>query len=807
MRIMGGMRACSVGMMALGVSLAVGQSANAEEAPPPSDPPQAGDVGVPEIIVTAQFRSQRLQDTPLAITALNSEMLQARNLASVTQVGEQAPNVTIKPAGAVYGPASQVFIRGIGQGDTNFALEPGVGVYIDDVYYSTVFGSIFDLVDIDRVEILRGPQGTLAGKNSIGGALKLFSRQPSNDFEGSVEANIGRFDKVGLRAAVNIPLVQDRLAMRLSGVARYSDGYITSLDYGCLNPTSGVPSFVTSKSCKLGSEGGQEYYGLRSVLQWTPGDDVTVTITGDLSIDKSEPGATILTHGENRGRFFLNGVPFDSRFETSGSYINYATYNDPGGIYTALTPVGPVVITRPPSAYALQRNNDLKDWGVSGVIDWRISDSLSLKSITAYRRYHGSFYNDADASPFNFQLVANDFKHWQLSQELRLSGRSFSDLLEWTIGGFYFKAKDTTGGRVYFPTVFDTLLDDPARPRSQSLFAHGTLHVTDKLNLTAGVRYSDERKTYIYNRTDPNTGLPPPALAAIDGVGAIYKGDRFDYKANIDYHFTDDVMVYGQFSTGFRSGGINPRPFFSNQVVPFEPESLNAFELGFKSSFLDRAITLNGAVFLNKYKNILLGTNNPYVNPNMPIDEDPTSPTYNPSAGTFPSAVVINGGKADIKGFELETVLRPVEGLSVDASVSYLDFQYKEISAAALSTGITLQSNRLFTPKWKWNAGAQYEFPLGSAGSITPRFDVYYQGSIFTGAVQNPYNTIDSYTLANAQITWSNEARDLDLVLSVSNLFDKYYYLNKFETVSISGIALGQPGRPREWQLTLRKRF
>lgn len=241
--------------------------------------------GLQEIVVTAQFRETRLQDTPIAITAMNAELLEARNVTSITQIGEQAPNVTIKPAGSVYGPASQVFIRGIGQGDTNFALEPGVGVYIDDVYYSTVFGTVFDLVDLDRVEILRGPQGTLAGKNSLGGALKLFSRQPGNEFEGSIEANAGQFDRMGLRGSVNLPLVMDRLALRLAAVARYSDGYVTSMDYGCLYPASGVPSFRTSKSCKVGSEGGQQYFGLRGALRWTPADAVTVTITGDLGAD------------------------------------------------------------------------------------------------------------------------------------------------------------------------------------------------------------------------------------------------------------------------------------------------------------------------------------------------------------------------------------------------------------------------------------------------------------------------------------------------------------------------------------------
>jgi len=754
-----------------------------------------------DIVVTAQFRSQRVQDTPLSITALDSTLLASRGVTNFTEVGEQAPNVVIKPAGSVYGPAAQVFIRGIGQGDTNFALEPGVGVYIDDVYYATVFGSIFDMVDLDRVEILRGPQGTLAGKNSIGGTIKLFSARPNNDFGGYLEGSLGSFDRLGLRGSINVPIVKDKLALRVAGVAQRSTGYVTSYDYACKHPGSGVPSSQTNaSSCVIGHEGGQDYYGIRGTLLWTPTPDVDVTIIADRSVDRSEPAATVLTAVDSRGRTFLNGVPFDSKFVTGGTYINYATYANPGGVYSS-------TVTLPATSYALDRNNNLKEWGLSGRVEARLADQLSLTWITAFRQYHGQFSSDADESPFNFQLVFNDFRHKQFTQEVRLTGTSFANALDWTIGGFYFKSKDVTGGRVFFPTNFDTLLDDPVDSRSASAFAHATLHLTSKLNLTGGIRYSDEKKSYVYNREDPSTGLPPPSLAAIDGVGATFKGHRFDYKINLDFHPTDDVMLYAQVATGFRSGGINPRPFWSNQVVPFDPETLTAYELGFKSQFAGRAVTLNGAVFLNKYDNILVGTNTPYVNPDEPIDEDPTSPGYNPSAGTFPSAVVINGGKADLKGFELETTLRPVHGFTIDASLSYLKFKFTDLSAAALASGLTLNTARPFTPKWKWNIGAQYEADLGDLGSLTPRIDVSFQDDMFTSSAQNIYSSLDSYTLANARLTWQDSAKLTSVSLAVTNLFDKYYYLNKFETYNISGVALGQPGRPREWRLTLKREF
>src|SRR3954464_8076835 len=191
-----------------------------------------------EVVVTAQFREQRVQDAPLAITAINAEMLEARNQTSIVDVANQAPNVVLKPAPAPYGPAMQAFIRGVGQSDFNYALEPGVGIYVDDVYYSTLTGSVLDLLDLDRVEVLRGPQGTLAGQNSIGGAIKLYSKKPSGSDTGSVQATYGSFNRTDIRASADATLMKDVLFGRIAGVSHHVDGYVTRYDYGCSHPGS-----------------------------------------------------------------------------------------------------------------------------------------------------------------------------------------------------------------------------------------------------------------------------------------------------------------------------------------------------------------------------------------------------------------------------------------------------------------------------------------------------------------------------------------------------------------------------------------
>uniref|UniRef100_UPI0035B00E24 TonB-dependent receptor plug domain-containing protein n=1 Tax=Novosphingobium sp. TaxID=1874826 RepID=UPI0035B00E24 len=253
--------------------------------------------GNPEIVVTAQFREQKLQDTPLAISAVNSEMLEARSQTSVEQVAAQAPNVTLTPQGQQNGSGLIAFIRGVGQTDFNFALEPGVGIYVDDVYIPTLTGSLLDLMDLDRVEVLRGPQGTLAGRNAIGGAIKLFSTKPKGDGRGSIQATYGSYNRVELRGFADLALA-DNLFVRVAGVSKNRDGYVKRLDYGMTHPGSGVPS-NNAGSPVLGTLGGQSYAAGKVSLRWVPTDTIEVNISGDYTRDRSEAGASVLLYYNN----------------------------------------------------------------------------------------------------------------------------------------------------------------------------------------------------------------------------------------------------------------------------------------------------------------------------------------------------------------------------------------------------------------------------------------------------------------------------------------------------------------------------
>src|SRR5690606_14651997 len=382
-----------------------------------------------EVIVTAEFRQANVQDTPIAITAVTSSMMEARSQTNVFEIAAQAPNVTLKPAGAGIGPAMIAFIRGIGQTDFNYALEPGVGVYVDDVYYPTLTGTLLDLLDLDRVEVLRGPQGTLAGRNSIGGAIKLYSRQPSEDGGGSISLTYGSLDRVEVRGSGDFTLVPDKLYARVAGVSRSRDGYVTRYDYRCVHPDSNVPSFSTGRlsDCELGTEGGQNYTGGRFNLTWLPSDSVKVTVIADAINDQSETQPNVLIRVNEAitvagsGPFQLpqgflgqsiagtdgNPVHLTNAFVPYGpwrgdtafndGYVSYATYMDPNAFDPdTLRRYSPVSI--PPISTLDQR-------GISATIDWQINDRLSFKSITAVREYQSSFAQDVDGSPINSQML------------------------------------------------------------------------------------------------------------------------------------------------------------------------------------------------------------------------------------------------------------------------------------------------------------------------------------------------------------------------------------------------------------------
>ncbi|KQN08602.1 TonB-dependent receptor [Sphingobium sp. Leaf26] len=760
----------------------------AQEADPSSDQPQTQD-----IIVTAQFRNQKLQDTPIAITAVTAETLEARAQASVNDIATFTPNVNIAPAFASFGSSINAFIRGIGQNDSNFALEPGVGIYIDDVYYGATFGAVFDLSDLERIEVLRGPQGTLSGKNSLGGSVKLFSKKPDGTGGGYIEGTYGRFNRIDLRGGINLTLA-DGLYLRASGVSKHRNGFLKRLDYGCANPAGGiVANPAAGDGCKIGTEGGQDLNAGRLALRYAPdGSPLEINLIVDATEDKSEPAASKLIFAGNPGvRSYdpanpAGGVPFDSRFITGAhSYSSYASYAA-GGNFT--TVFGTPYVQTP--GFQARPESSVSARGVSGSIDYELTDALKLKSITAYRSVKGYSGVDLDASPLNLGTQGNHFEHKQFTQELRLSGQ-VGDLVDYTVGGFYYDADGLIRQRVNLPTVLmDFLTDDPVKTSSKSGFAHVEVHASDDLNFIGGLRYTKDKKTYTFSRRNADgsaiSGIPLTenfVVASLDGIADTFTDDRWDFRLGVNYRWSDALMTYAQVSTGYKGGGVNPRPYHPGQLRTFGPETLTTYEAGFKADFLNRAARVNGAIFFNKYKDIQITL--------LACPEVPCS-------------LPANAGDADVLGFELEGTLQPVAGLTLDGSVGYLDFDYKRVDP---STFVTLDQTAPFVSKWQASAGIAYALDLGSAGTLTPRADWSYRSSFYFTAPNNPGNKVDARNLVNMRLTYQTVDEDWSVALGVTNLFDKFYYVGKNENVAGFGVNQGILAPPREWSMTIKRKF
>jgi iron complex outermembrane receptor protein len=742
-----------------------------------------------------------VQQTPLAITAISAEMLEARNQTNLAEVTSQAPNVTLKPQGAAFGPSLGASIRGVGQFDFNPALEPGVGIYVDDVYFATLTGSILDLLDLERVEILRGPQGTLAGKNSIGGAVKLFSRKPAGS-GGYLSGTYGSRDRVDLRGSADFALGANVFA-RLSGVSKQQRGYIERRDYGCDFPGSGVPILVSvGQDCIVGYNGEVSYTALRGALRFVASDTLEINAAIDYTEDDRDAAGAVLVQTSTTANPNVQPgpgltLPASTFVPPPGSYYNYSSYYNPAGTFVRLANPG-AGATTPMTETRADGRVRFSGWGASTNIDWNLTEKLSLKSITAYREYDSYFSNDNDLSPLASSLGYGDLAFDSFSQELRLNGALLADdRIEYTIGAFYMDQTSiyatTQDLRYSAASLTQFQGDDPINADTLAFFVNASFHATDQLTFNAGVRHTDEHKDYTFSRRT-RTGALHPALGAIDGVTSNYDGKKFDYRVNAQYQWTERIMSYVQFATGFKGGGISPRPFNAAQAVPFDPEELQSYELGLKSDLFDRRMRLNASVFYSEYQDLQLTL--------------ASCPQF--GAG-LPCAVVANAGDAEVKGAELELVIVPLDRLSIDASASYLDFEYTSINPAAggptRPTGPQFGMRPAYVPETKWSVGLQYEIPLGTLGSLTPRVDVSHQGELFTNGANSATNRIESYTLSNARLTWRSSDSSWESSLEVTNLTDEYYFLTRFDQFSLTGITDGQPGRPREWAVTVKRKF
>jgi iron complex outermembrane receptor protein len=737
-----------------------------------------------EIIVTAQFREQNVQETPIAITALSANAIIERGLDSIALAGNRIPNVTLAPGAQGFGQSQSVFIRNVGQADPHFAVEPGVGVYIDDVYYGILTGSVFELLDLDRVEVLRGPQGTLAGKNSIGGAIKLFSKQPGPEPDGYVEVGYGRYDKILARGASSFTLVEDKLYGRIAAGSIHKDGYLTRLDYAC---AAGL-DFGTGRltpDCKIGEEGGRAVWTARASLRWIASDRIENITTLDVTEDNSQnPAGKLLFQSP----LWTGTADYITGPE---SYTNYETYvSRPTGV----SPTGVPPLSGP---YQMPSGSPLEAWGFSNTLTIDFSDTLQLTSITGYREATTTFSQQVDASPASLVDQLWRLEHDQVTQELRLSGQ-VGDSWEWTVGAFYYDADGFSSGRINLPggleeggggLNLEIMLSDPVATSSKSVFAHAVFHPTEKLGLTAAVRFTNDKKDFTFNRLDVNLD-PHPLLGSLLNFTGAFEDDRVDYRVAIDYQLSDELMVFGQISTGFKGGGVNPRPFFVSQVQPFQPEEIIAYEIGIKSDLAQDRVRINASVFFSDFSDVQLFL--------VRCDE------FSPFPGA-PCAMTANVGDADVQGVEVEAQFRATDAFSLDLAFGYTDFEYTRI---APNVPVALDMKAIYAPDTTAVAGAQYDFNLTDTGVVTARLDYTYRSEFYAEAVNADTNLVDDVGLVNLAFWWTSSTEEWRAALRVTNLTDKFYYATKFDRSPAPNFATwGQPGAPREWLFSLTRSF
>ena len=745
-----------------------------------------------EIVVTARKREESLQVAPIAVSALSGSELEVRSMTNLMEVGSFAPNVIMGTGqgGSGGGGNGQVYIRGIGQLDFLFTTDPGIGIYIDGVYHARTLGAVMDLLDLERIEILRGPQGTLFGRNTIGGAINVISSKPAEEFGGYVEGTYGDFDRTDFRGSVDVPLIPGQLLAKAALSYKNRDGYGKRLDFA-----SGE---------KIDEAGDEDALSARGALRWQISDDLTADFIFDYSREREESVPTTLLQFEEFGGVPIilwnaligipSGLPMSTAFITDDEDESFGT--------------GP-------------NHNELDAWGINATFEWDLGWATA-KSITAYREMEGGFGRDGDGSPLPIVHTDQDQDQDQVSEELQLFGSSFDNRLDWVMGFYYFDefGRDQndvvltsglfnalesipvqlTGAPCAPPFLAPGCPGNPINPlldldfnifneidiTSYAAFAQATAHFTDRFSITAGLRYTYEKKEYFleHRRIASNTFIVPAT-----NVEASWNEPTPMF--SVQYQWTDALMTYFTYSEGFKSGGFNGRPIVAAAVESYDPEFLVNHEVGIKSEWFDRRLRLNAAAFFYNYDDLQF-----------------TAVSVDPASGTL-LLVVDNVGKAEVTGFEIEMLARPMEGLDINGAVGYTDFEIVELDPGV--TEATLDSKMIRTPKWTGSAGIQYAWPAGEYGRVTVRGDWTYEARSFADIQNTPVLARDAHSIFNARLTWNLSATTFgggwDLAVFGTNLTDERVLVNGLSALSSFGTAEGFYNRPREWGVSVRKSF
>ncbi len=719
--------------------------------------PEAPATTLDAVKVTARKREETLQDVPVAVTAFTSEALDKLNVQDLSDLDAQVPNLTVYAARGS-NTTLTAYIRGVGQSDPLWGVDPGVGLYMDDVYIARPQGALLDVFDVERVEVLRGPQGTLYGKNTIGGAIKYISRGLRADFNGYGSVTVGNHGQRDFKAAVGGGLGgSEYLRGRVSVASLHNDGFGENILTG--DPVSNKD--IMAYRLALGAYV-TENFDLQFAFDRVK-DDSGVRGARMLSPNRFDALLTPAT-----GPF----LPMDSRYDVRNGMpnVNHTTLG-----------------------------------GASATANWRASDSWMLKYVLAKRESDTETNIDFDVTPDPITDVKAFYRDEQVTNELQAAydagGRARG-----VMGLYFFDGQ--AGGQVlnnFFNLAFG---DTQGNVFTQSVAAYAdwTFDLSGQLSLSAGARWTDEEKRAVVL----NRSYSGPDFSRVTAVPANFDKTvgftNLSPKISLDYKLTPDILLYGLASRGFKSGGFNIRANATavpRSAEPFDDEQVDSFEIGSKMALLESRLFLNVAAFHNRYEDIQLSVF-----------------TELPGGGFFGDFT--NAGKGTVQGLELEYQFLPTPNWAITGNLAWLDARYDEFMFFDPSVGrtVNIADEETFTnaPDFSGAINVEFRTPLARGGNLSARVGYSYQGRVVattetrrgTTAPLAPFGlppiSQDGYGLLGANVTWNVDDR-WTLALQGSNLTDKHYLTTGYNLNQAVGVYTGFYGPPRQVSLTARYNF
>ena len=725
-------------------TLAAAGADNAEEAA--VGVAQAGSE-VASVTVSATRRNASLQSVPLAITVLDGEHLEQANRNSIESIVQEIPSATFRQQGG--NKDSTLFVRGIGTISTSPGVEPTVSTVIDGVVLARPGQATLDLLDIDRVEVLRGPQGTLFGKNASSGVLNVVSRKPGQQLAGFVDGGYYEGNEKRVRAGVSGALVPNVVAASLNALYADYDGNVNNLHAGG------------------GKVNGYERKGLRARVDITPRDDLDITLIADYLRSTGSPSFTA--------------------YKSTSAAFSQA--------------IAPVVASRDNRSINADRPSDIRDInrGVSAQVDWRFN-GYTLTSISAARDWDNQQYtstsaigNSAESARITAAYPATrdigTVAFSQVSQELRVASPK-EGFVDYVAGAFYLHGKDR---EVYQRIVTTNAVnsgraDYGVKNDSYAVFGEATLNFTPVLRGVLGARWNRDELSYDHVRTSTQTSAFPGVQPATQSAGETDK-DGYSGRLGLQYDLAPGINTYATYSRGYKGPAYNV--FFNmlaRDTLALKPETSDAFELGLKSSWLERRLTVNLAAFHTAYK-------------------DYQANFYDTVAGAVVTRL-INAGEVSTRGLELDVTARPTQRLSLNAALAYTDAKIDQFNCpAAAAASCNLNGQTLpFSPKWKSFVRANYGLPLDNGLLLDLSADYSVQSRTQYDLFQSPDAIQGAYGLINAGVTLSSSEGGWRVALVAKNLANKSYATNL--VTSTGYVTRGVPrDDSRYFGITARKEF